>query len=73
MTKPLKTWMVEGRCKLPNGMIAPVRSVIEAATKKLAKTGANNAVDLASKFLAEEHGLKETPKRMGDAVVLYPI
>lgn len=66
-------WMVEGRCKLANGMVASVRSVVLATTRKKAALGANKAVELASATLAREHGMKAVPPRVSEAVVLYPI
>lgn len=70
--KQKKTWMVEGRCKL-NGLVIPIRSVVEAASKKGAQDGANKAVDDAITYLAESRGVSPVPPRFGDAVALYPI
>lgn len=68
----VKTWMVEGRCKL-NGLVIPIRSVVEAASKKAAQSGANKAVDDAIAYLAESRGVSPVPPRFGDAIALYPI
>lgn len=65
-----KRWMVEGRCQL-NGMVIPIRSVVEAASKKAAQSGANKAVDDAIDYLAKSRGVSPVPPRKGDAIVLY--
>lgn len=64
-----KTWMVEQMWEIGD-MRFPIRSVVEATTKKKATQGANEACKTAAEALgATQKGAK--PKI--DAIVLYPL
>ncbi len=53
----MKTWMVEQLWTIGD-MTVPVRSVVEAKTKKAAQKGAAAACKAAHEKLCEEHGVQ---------------
>ncbi len=67
----MKTWMVEQQHKLGD-MYVPIRSVVQAKTRKQAQKGAAEACKKANEHLAQKHGT-EPAEPQGEAIVLYPI
>jgi hypothetical protein len=67
----MKTWMVEGFWKLPNGMSIPVRSVVEAKTRKQAAKSADAAVFAAVQQLTNSNS--PPGQASGKAQVLYAV
>ena len=71
-SKP-QVWMVEGRWAMPDdGPVVPVRSIVEATSRKGAEAGAVEAVEKAIVHLMG--GLAHVRgKALGEPVVMHPV
>lgn len=67
----MRTWMVEQLWAVGD-MTVPIRSVVEAKTRKGAQKGAEAACKVAHEKLAEEHGIRGG-QPASKAQVLYAI
>ena len=70
MTKKTQVWMVEQQWSVPGGPTIPIRSVVEASTRREAGRGAADAV---VKAVAHLMGGTARGKAVGRPVVHYPI
>lgn len=62
-------YMVEQQWQLPNGTVAPIRSLVDCATEEEAQQGAPQAIQEALIVLAG----RVIGEPASDPVVLYPI
>jgi len=67
-----KTWMVEQPWDL-GGAVMPIRSVVKAASRKAAQTGAADAVRRAILVLLKSSEIPHHMSAKGEPVVLYAI